>query len=116
VRRVQLVFHRGENWVEVRRRSALGQSTVRHRLDEIAEAVVQSSRSSEGGTTYRAALVIPQGESQGVHPVTIYYSSGRGAARMARAINDWLNAARAADATDDIGQTTPPLDSARPRA
>lgn len=94
VRRVQVVFHRPEGYVEIRRRNIFGGSTVRHRLDEIDHAEIEESRSSDSGPTYRAVLVVARGQSAGRHPVTLAYSSGSGHRRAADAINAWLEAAR----------------------
>ena len=94
VRRVQVIFHRPERYAEVRRKNVFRASKVRYDLREISRAIVESSRSSEGGTTYRVTLVIDAGESAGLHPVTFAYSSGSGHANAAHAINDWLEAAR----------------------
>lgn len=90
VRRVQLVFHRPEGWLEIRRQSFLGRRTVRHRLDEVSHAEVESARSSKGGDTHRPVLIFPEGQSAGRHPVTLYYVSGKSAERACRAINRWL--------------------------
>lgn len=94
VRRVQVVFHRPEGYVELRRRNLFGGTRVRHRLDEIDRAVIEESHSSDSGTTYRVTLVIEHGQSAGRHPVTLAYSSGRAHHRAAEAINAWLEAAR----------------------
>lgn len=90
VRRSQVVFHRPERWVEIRRRSMFGSTTVRHDLTEIARAETEVSLSTKNGPTRRVALVIEGGQSAGNHPVTEVYSSGPGAQRARDAINDWL--------------------------
>lgn len=94
VRRVQVVFHGPEGYVELRRRNLFGGSRVRHDLNEIARAEIEESRSNEGGATWRVVLVIEEGQSVGRHPVTLAYSNGRGHHRAAEAINRWLDAAR----------------------
>ena len=94
VRRVQVVFHRPEAYVEIRRRNLFGGSTVRHALAEILRAEVEESRSSDSGPTYRVVLVIERGQSAGRHPVTLAYSSGSAHHRAAKAINAWLEASR----------------------
>lgn len=91
VRRVQVVFHRPEGYVEVRRRNVFGARKVRHDLTEIARAELQTSRSSDGPDTHRVALVIENGQSAGAHPITVAYSSGSGHQRCKEAINDWLS-------------------------
>ena len=94
VRRVQVVFHRPEGYVEFRRRNLFGGSRVRHGLDEIARAELEESRSDDGGPLWRVALVIEEGPSVGRHPVTLAYTNGRGHQRVAEAINRWLDAVR----------------------
>lgn len=93
VRRVQVVFHRAEGYVELRRRNLFGGSRVRHDLSEIARAEIEESRSNDGGPLWRVVLVIEEGQSVGRHPVTLAYSNGRGHQRAADAINRWLDAA-----------------------
>lgn len=90
VRRVQVIFHHPEGYVELRRRNLFGSSRVRHTLSEIARAEIEESHSSDNGTTYRVVLVIDAGQSVGRHPVTLAYSSGSGHHRAAEAINLWL--------------------------
>ncbi len=90
VRRVQVVFHRPEGWVEIRRQNLRGRSTVRHSLSEISGVTVDTSNSGDT-PTHRVVLHIPEGQSAGEHPLTHYYTSGRGSKRAAKAINDWLN-------------------------
>ncbi len=94
VRRVQVVFHRPEAYVEFRRRTLFGGSRVRHGLAEIDRAEIEESRSSDSGPTYRVVLVIDRGQSVGRHPVTLAYSSGSSHTRVAAAINAWLEAGR----------------------
>lgn len=93
-RRVQVVFHRPEGWVELRRKNLLRHSKVRHALSEIARAEVEEGPGSDSGATYRVVLVIDHGQSAGRHPVTRVYSSGRGHEKAAKAINDWLEHGR----------------------
>lgn len=95
VRRVQVVFHRPGNWVEVRRRNLLGGSKVRHRLDAITRAEIESS-STSGGATYRVVLVIDAGPGTGRHPVTLAFSSGESHHIIAAKINDWLGVSQTA--------------------
>lgn len=94
VRRVQVVFHRPEGWVEIRQRTLRRYDRVRHDLSEIERAMVETSHSGEGGATHRVALVIPEGQSRGRHPLTNYYTGGQGAERVTKAINGWLDSAR----------------------
>lgn len=90
VRRVQVVFHRPEGYVEVRRRNVFGAHKVRHDLTEIARAELQTNRGSDGPDTYRVVLVIDEGQSAGRHPVTRSFSNGSGHQTCMEAINDWL--------------------------
>ncbi len=94
VRRVQVVFHRPEGYVEFRRRSMFGGSRVRHRLDEIDRAEIEDRHMTKGDPDHRVVLVIERGQSAGRHPVTLAYSSGSAHHRAAEAINHWLEAAR----------------------
>lgn len=94
VRRVQVVFHRPDAYVELRRRNLFGASRVRYGLAEIDHAEIEESHSSESGTTYRVVLVIERGQSTGRHPLTLAYSSGAGHQIAADTINRWLEAAR----------------------
>ncbi|MAM62762.1 hypothetical protein [Maritimibacter sp. UBA3975] len=98
VRRVQVVFHRPERYVEIRRKNMFRSRVVRHRLDEVTRAVLESSRSSEGTTTYRVTLVIEEGQSAGMHPITFSYSNFGGHRRCAGEINDWLDSVRGVSA------------------
>ncbi|MGB5559221.1 MAG: hypothetical protein WBN04_14565 [Paracoccaceae bacterium] len=94
VRRVQVVFHRPEGWVEIRQRTLTRYDRIRHDLAEIERAMVQTSNSGDGGPTHRVALVIPEGQSKGKHPLTSYYAGGSGADSATKAINGWLDSAR----------------------
>ncbi len=94
VRHVQLVCHRPEGWIELRRRTIFGMRKIRYRLDEISRAELEESSSSDGGRLYRVALVIEQGESVGHHPLTEDYSNSKGHGRVAEAVNRWLASAR----------------------
>jgi hypothetical protein len=90
VRRVQVVFHRPENWVEFRRKNIFSGSRVRHDLSEISRAEIESSQGSEGGTTYRVVLVFDRGQSAGRHPITLAYTSSASHHLIQAKINDWL--------------------------
>lgn len=85
VRRAQVVFHRPEGWVEIRRRSLFQTRKVRHRLDEISRA-----RLEHLSDTSRITLVIESGQSAGLHPITESYTSGDHAP-LCDTINDWLS-------------------------
>jgi len=90
VRRDDLVLDRGQNLLELRHSTFRGRTRVRHKLEHLDRAVLQSSRSTKGGTTYRIALVLEGGMDKGIHPVTPIYASGSGAERAVDAINKWL--------------------------
>ena len=107
VQRVQVVLHRPEGWFEIRRKTLFSTQKVRYRLSELSHAGIETSRSSDGTSTYRVVLRIPEGESVGWHPVTIAYSNGRGHHRCRDAINAWLGADGDVDgdvAGDDTGE------------
>jgi len=89
VRRVQVVFHRPQGWVEIRRRSLTSAKKVRHTLDEVESAVVEP-RYSDGSTLYRVALQFSKGQSQGRHPLTQHYTNTGNHQGVADAINAWL--------------------------
>ena len=89
VRRSQFIFDRPGNLVEMRRKSLVRYTKRSWELAHLERAIVQSSRSDDT-TTYRAALVFTDGMDAGTHPITLVYSSGRGASRAAEAINNWL--------------------------
>ncbi|SFR59006.1 hypothetical protein [Litoreibacter janthinus] len=92
-RRTQVLFLGPEGKVIIRRRSLLGGSTIEHRIDEVSEAIVQSS-TGDKGTTYRVALSFPHGQSAGIHPLTLVYDNFSDHRGMANIINSWLTAHR----------------------
>ncbi|MDQ2095816.1 hypothetical protein [Rhodalgimonas zhirmunskyi] len=103
IQRVQVVFYRPEGWVEIRRINLLkGRQTIRHKLDEISRAIVQTSSSGKG-TTYRVALVIDHGQSAGTHPLTTVYSNVGKHHNVADAINAWLSPDQQAKAAPPFG-------------
>ena len=93
VRRVQIVFQRNENWVEIRRQSLNGYEKIRYDLDEIEKAIVEASTDDQQRVLSRTTLVIPHGQSAGLHPLTDHYSNGSGAEKTANTINHWLGGA-----------------------
>lgn len=93
VRRVQVVFNGSKGWLEIRRRSLLGYSKVRHELSEIDRAIYQVS-SGDGSDTYRITLIVPRGQSAGKHPLTEYYSGFAGTKQVVQVINSWLDSYR----------------------
>ena len=90
VRRDDLVLDRRHNLLELRHSTFRGHRRVRHKLEHLQQAKLQSIRSSKGGTTYRIALVLDGGMDEGIHPVTPIYANGNGARRGVAAINTWL--------------------------
>ncbi len=90
IRRTQLILDRPRNLVELRRKGWLNYVSMTWELQYLTRADVQSSSSGDTNT-YRAALQISGGMDAGTHPITLVYSSGRGAKRAANAINRWLD-------------------------
>ncbi|MEM7520359.1 MAG: hypothetical protein AAF307_04915 [Pseudomonadota bacterium] len=91
VRRTQVILDQTRALVELRRRSWLGYSSMTWELRYLAGALVQTSNSGDT-PTHRAVLNISGGMDEGVHPITLVYSSGKGAHLAEAAINDWLAA------------------------
>ncbi|WP_400086070.1 hypothetical protein [Yoonia sp. R78084] len=89
VRRDDLILDRDRNLLELRHSTFRGRTRVRHKLEHLKEAKLQSSR-SENANTYRITLVLDGGMDAGTHAVTPIYASGRGAERGVAAINAWL--------------------------
>ena len=98
VRRTQLILDAGRNLIELRRRGWLKYVVQSWELRYFDRAIVQVSRGDKTDT-YRAALVINGGMDAGTHPVTLVYSSGRGAKRAVKAINSWHAALDSATTT-----------------
>lgn len=103
VRRNQLILDAGAGTVTHRRKSLLKYTEVIHELDHLDRAIVESSHSSEGGSTHRMSLVLSGGMDKGLHPFTLAYTSGSGARRGADAVNRWLEALRGGQSPADIG-------------
>ncbi|NDR57342.1 hypothetical protein [Aliiruegeria sabulilitoris] len=95
VERLQVVLNRDTNLLRIRRRTLLGYREDTWQLDRLERAVVQSNSGGQNNSrTYRPALMLvpEQGGPAEATPLTHVYSSGRGADRAVRAINDWLEA------------------------
>lgn len=90
VRRNQLIIDRDAGEIILRRRTVLGYREVRHALEHLHRADVETNRGSEGSHTHRMVLMLDGGMDPGPHPFTTVYSSGRGAWRASKAVNDWL--------------------------
>ncbi|WP_298257902.1 hypothetical protein [uncultured Litoreibacter sp.] len=93
-RRVQVLFLKEQGTLTFRRRTLMGASEVQHDLASISEAIVQTSHGSDGAPTHRVALIIPEGESAGTHPITLAYDNFSDHHGMANTINTWLAQAR----------------------
>lgn len=90
VRRAQVIFHRPENYVQMRHRSVFGQVNVRHTLTEVDRAVLQQLKTESRGS-WRVALSIPAGQSKGEHPITQAYLNNKAHCQaIADRINAWL--------------------------
>ncbi len=79
-------FSRAENSFEMRLTGIFGRRTRKLRLDEIDRVRVMSSQ-GESGTTYRAELVLTNGDAI---PFTRYYSSGGGANWVQAEVSSFL--------------------------
>ena len=90
VRRVQAVFYRPENWLELRRKTLFGQSRARFDLRDVRRATVETTTGSKGGTLYRVALEMESGGIAGRKPLTTAYSNVGDHRGVAAAINEWL--------------------------
>lgn len=93
VRREQLILDRSAGEVVLRRRTIFGRTEERQPLAALRGAVIETHRSRKGGTTFRAELDFGPGDRR---PVVSYFTNGGGPARIARAINDWLDSRRGA--------------------
>ncbi|SHE97252.1 hypothetical protein SAMN05444273_103311 [Litoreibacter ascidiaceicola] len=92
-RRTQALFLRSEGKLVIRRKTLLGGSVVEHQLHEVQNAIVQASHTKKGGTTYRVALVFPEGQSAGIHPLVFAYDNFSDHHGIADTINQWLTQA-----------------------
>lgn len=95
VRRVIVIFDRDAGSISIRTTSLLGRSETSHPLARLSRASVETSisrstsssgRRSTTSQTHRTVLHL---DSETV-PLTMAFSSGGGADRMATAINGWL--------------------------
>ncbi len=91
VRRDDLILDRSRDVLELRHSTFFGRRKVRHKLQNLERAIVQTSNSGDSGPTHRIALVLSGGMDAGTHPVTPVYASGNGAKRGVDAINGWLS-------------------------
>ncbi len=92
VRRVQLIFDRQAGTLTIQRKNLNRAKQVVHPLEEVKGAELEGN-----GNMLRVALVLT-GQSAGRHPITQAYSNVGDHHGVAKAINDWLEAARASKA------------------
>lgn len=95
VRPVRVIFDQPSNSVEIIKTRLTSRSRVRHNLDEIKKATLQSRLVGESGTQHQILLFIPKGQSAGHHALS-EYTGGAGPAYIANQINAWLDSARRA--------------------
>jgi hypothetical protein len=84
----RVVLDRGTGQVTIASRGALGRREKSLPLASLQAASLASTRSDEGGTTYRCVLHF--GGEAGPVPLTPYFTSGTGPGRAVTAINGWL--------------------------
>lgn len=89
VRRVQVVFHRPEGWIEIRRANIFRKLRSRYDLSGVHRAFLESTQ-GDNGTLYRVVLLIESGGVQGTKPLTLAYSNVGDHRGVAAAINAWL--------------------------
>ena len=87
VRRTIVFLDRPVGSVLIRVAQLFGQSERRHPLEAVRDAVVETSRSGKGRSTYRPALVMASGEQV---PLIRVYVSGGSAFRTVELVTDWL--------------------------
>ena len=92
-RRTQVVFNANEGWMEIRTRTFFGYNAVRHALQEIERAKVETLQGKET-ESHRVIFVIPEGQSKGHHPMTVLHYAGPAAHKAAAVINAWLDSYR----------------------
>ena len=97
VRREQVIFHRPQGFLELRRKTIFSMTRVRHDLGEVSRAIVEESRSTKGAILQRVTLEFDRGQSTGRHPLTEAYSNIGNPSAIADTINAWLDSARARD-------------------
>ncbi|WP_342076535.1 hypothetical protein [Yoonia sp. SS1-5] len=91
IRRDEVILDRSRDLLEMRHSTFLGRRKVRHKLQNLDRAILQTNRSKGNATTYRVALILKAGMDAGTHPATPIYQSGNGAARAVETINQWLS-------------------------
>jgi len=75
IRRVQVIFDRKRNIIDIRCRTLRDQTRSSVPLSELRQAVLQVEEGDEGAT-YRIALDLEPGHHDGPLPLTCYFSSG----------------------------------------
>ena len=94
VERLQLILDTGSGHITLRRRTILSSTEDTLPLAALQKAEVESSyTNSDNGRRriYRPTLVLDEGDGPKFYPITEVYSSGRGADRLVRAINAWID-------------------------
>lgn len=84
----RLTFNRAAGTITIATRGMLGRGERTYPLAAFQGATLGRSRSSEGGSTYRAILQFS--DQTGSVPVTPYSTSGPGPSRTVNAINTWF--------------------------
>jgi hypothetical protein len=97
VRRVQIILDRPSNSIKIRRQSIFRYQSVEHQLDELGEAVLETTTSRDRDSGSRAkmtrpVLVFASGMSAGCHPMVEAFSTGQGSKIIVDAINTWHEA------------------------
>ena len=94
----RLDFNRTTGTLVVNSRQLIGQGERTYPLSTVAGAVLLTNRAQDGRVAHRAALKFVG--SQGIVPMTPYYTAGNGPERTVHAVNAWL--------ADQSGQAGPP--------
>lgn len=95
IRTRRVTLDRRSGIVTLASRGVLGRSEKTYPLSTLQGAALESNRSDEGGTTYRAVLRFA--DQSGIVPLAPYFTSGGGASRTVNAINAWFGPAASAD-------------------
>ncbi|SDJ28765.1 hypothetical protein SAMN04488026_101515 [Aliiruegeria lutimaris] len=94
VERLQVVLNRDSETVHVRRRTLTNHEEDRLYLGDLLGAVVETSYSKSGGTTWRPVLMLRGLAGPVACPITEIFTGDDMARLAADAINDWLGVER----------------------
>ncbi|NDR57343.1 hypothetical protein [Aliiruegeria sabulilitoris] len=94
VERLQVILDRDSETVHVRRRTLTNHEEDRLHLGDLLGAVVESSYSKSGGTTWRPVLMLRGLAGPVPCPITEIFTGDDMARLAADAINDWLGIER----------------------